>query len=100
MNNLMLKFADAELSRLRTLVAEVEKEVAAASSSTAPAGGQIQKTALDTTWSRLVLMLDLGSEPEMRECPACKGICMLGATRCIHCWSSLPALKAAAKTAA
>jgi len=98
MNNLMLRLSGVELSRLRTLVGEVDKEIAHAS--TAPAGGDIQKTTLDTTWSRLVLMLDLGSEPVMRECPTCKGLCMSGATRCIHCWNSLPTLKATEKPAA
>jgi hypothetical protein len=97
MNNLTLSLSGAELSRLRALVAEVETEIALASRSTAPAGGLVQKTALNTTWTRLVSMLDLGSEPEMRKCPACNGLCTLGATRCVHCWGHLRPLKAKEK---
>jgi hypothetical protein len=91
MNNLMLHFSGVELSRLRTLVADVEKEVARGRSTDATAGTQTPRTALDMTWSRLVALLDLGAEPEMRECPKCKQLCMLGATRCNRCWTSLPA---------
>jgi hypothetical protein len=91
MNNLMLRFSGAELSRLRTLVAAVEKEVALTASSDPLPQGQPPSTGLAEAWSRLVGMLDLGAEPEMRQCPVCKNLCMLGATRCGHCWSSLPA---------
>jgi hypothetical protein len=52
------------------------------------------------TWSRLVEMLDLGAEPEMRECPNCKHMGMLLATRCGHCWAVLPPRKDAKRTAA
>ncbi len=99
MNNLMLSFSGADLSRLRALVTAVGKEIALAPGATAPAS-QPPRTALDMTWSRLVEMLDLGTEPKMRTCPACKHTCALGATRCGHCWSSLPALKAAERLAA
>jgi hypothetical protein len=88
MNNLMLSFSGAQLSQLRSLVNAVDKEIAKAT-----AEGEGPKTALDMTWSQLVALLELGPEPEMRECPSCKHSCMLGATRCWHCWSALPALK-------
>ena len=100
MNNLMLSFAGADLTRLRALVAAVEKEITLVPGSAKPAGSESPKTALDVTWSNLVAMLDLGPEPEMRECPACRHLCALGATRCGHCWTSLPVLNARAQTSA
>jgi len=99
MNNQMLSFAGADLSRLRTLVAAVGKEIALAPGATT-AESQTPRSPLDMTWSRLVEMLDLGTEPEMRECPACKHLCTLGASRCGRCWASLPATKAKEKQAA
>ena len=99
MNNLMLRFSAADVSRLRTLVAGVEKKMALVLSTLTTAEGQPRKTALEMTWSNLVGMLDLGPEPEMRVCPECKHPCMLGATRCGNCWSHLPALATKAKAA-
>jgi hypothetical protein len=95
MNNLMLSFAGAELTRLRGLVTAVGKEVALVAGAAASPDGKGPRTALETTWSRLVAMLDLGDEPEMRECPKCGQACMLMATRCGHCWSALPPRKSA-----
>jgi hypothetical protein len=101
MNNLLLTFSGADLSQLRTLVTAVEKEIALVPGSAATrTESQTPKTALDSTWSSLVEMLDLGTAPETRECPECKHPCMLGATRCGHCWSSLPALSSREKLAA
>lgn len=93
MNNSMLSFAGADLSRLRTLVAAVEKEIALVPGATA-AESKTPRSALDLSWSRLTEMLDLGTEPVMRECPKCNHLCALGASRCGHCWTSLPSLKA------
>jgi hypothetical protein len=93
MNNLMLSFSGAELARLRTLVTAVGKEIGLVPGGTTTAESQGPKTALDLTWSHLVEMLDLGAEPEMRECPECKHPCMLGATRCGYCWTALPTPK-------
>jgi hypothetical protein len=100
MNNLMLTFSGADLSRLRTLVAAVDKDIALLPHPATPAGNPGTSSALDTTWSRLVTMLDLGNEPKMRECPACKSSCMLGATLCSHCWASLPKVGSKEQTAA
>jgi hypothetical protein len=100
MNNLMLLFSGAALTRLRTLVTAVGKEIALVPGGAPTAEGQPPRTALEITWSHLVEMLDLGSESEMRECPGCKHLCPVGATRCVHCWGSLPSLKARGKLAA
>jgi hypothetical protein len=99
MNNLMLSFSGADLSKLRTLVTAVEKEIALVPGATAVKGAS-PRAALDLTWSRLVEMLDLGTEPEMRTCPACRQPCAVGASRCGHCWVSLPPTKAREKLAA
>lgn len=99
MNNLMLSFSGADLSRLRTLVTAVDKEIALAPGATS-AESKNPRTALDSTWSSLVAMLDLGTEVEMRTCPACKHQCTLGASRCGHCWTSLPKLPTEDKLAA
>lgn len=100
MNNQMLTFSGTDLSKLRTLVAAVGTEIALVPGAAATAGSQPTKIALATTWSNLVAMLDLGSEPEKRECPQCKHPCALGATRCGYCWASLPALSRKEKLAA
>ena len=99
MNNLMLSFSGADLSKLRTLVAAVEKEVALASGGTAVKSPG-PRTALDMTWLRLVEMLDLGAEPETATCPACRQPCAVGASRCGHCWVSLPVDRTKDKLAA
>ena len=99
MNNQMLSLSGADLSRLRTLVTAVGKEIALAPGATT-SESQSPRTALDTTWSRLVEMLDLGKETEMRECPTCKHQCTLGASRCGHCWTSLLPFVAKEKAAA
>jgi len=91
MNNLMLSSSGADLSRLCTLVTAVENEIVLAPGATS-AESENPRTALDTSWSSLVAMLDLGTEVEMRACPACKHQCSLGASRCGHCWASLPKL--------
>lgn len=96
MNNLMLHFSGADLSRLRNLVASVGKEIENSRAPLSPGQGKPPKTALEMTWSRLVEMLDLGAEPEMQTCPNCKALCMQGATRCSQCWHSLPAPRRAA----
>jgi hypothetical protein len=92
MNNQMLTFSGTDLSKLRTLVTAIGTEIALVPVAATTAGSQPTKTALATTWSDLVTMLDLGSEPETRECPQCKHACAIGATRCGHCWTSLPVL--------
>jgi hypothetical protein len=99
MNNLMLTLNAADVSRLRGLVAAVEGEMALVLGTLTTPETQPRKTALEMTWSNLVKMLDLGPEPEMRVCPSCKQLCMLGATRCGTCWQHLPALTPKAKAA-
>jgi hypothetical protein len=91
MNHLRLSMSGDELSRLRTKVEAVGKEIGLVTRPAAPGEGPTPKSALDTTWADLVQMLDLGSEPAMRTCPHCRALCMAGASRCGNCWASLPA---------
>jgi hypothetical protein len=92
MNNLLLSFSGADLERLRTLVTAVGAEVAHTQGKDPNLETQGSRVALDTTWTALVKMLDLGTAPEMRECPECGRHGMAEATRCGYCWSKLPAL--------
>jgi hypothetical protein len=92
MNNLRLSFSGVDLSQLRTLVAEVDKEIAHIPGAKPDAGSQTPRTALNLSWSNLVELLDLGTEPEMRTCPECKHLCTIGASRCGYCWTSLAPL--------
>jgi hypothetical protein len=86
MNNLRLSFAGVELSRLRTRVEKVGKEIGLVTGSAGSGEGR----ALVTAWTDLVQMLDLGSEPATRTCPHCQAQCSAGATLCGNCWASLP----------
>ena len=71
---------DERRSRLRTMVAAIDE---------AMEGGGTSGSLKDA-WKRLVTTLDLGPEPEVRTCPSCQGIGMRAASRCGHCWVTLP----------
>lgn len=44
---------------------------------------------LGDAWKQLLALLAAEPAPETRSCPVCRAVCMLAATRCGHCWSSL-----------
>jgi hypothetical protein len=77
---------DSERSRLRVLVATIDREIARLPSPTAGdgAGGD-----LFASWAALVEVLCLGPEPELRKCPFCGGFGRRAATRCGSCWARL-----------
>jgi hypothetical protein len=80
----MSTYPDAAVTKLRTIVAVIEQEIV-----------QVPPTpALRAAWAELVEVLALGPAPQTRECPACHGIGMRTASRCGHCWASLPLLPA------
>jgi hypothetical protein len=81
---------DAARSRLRGLVAKVTQEIEHLSE---PANAEAAKkpNGLNDAWTALVKQLDLGPEPEVRDCPHCGHICMRAATVCAYCWKELPA---------
>jgi hypothetical protein len=93
MNNLSLAFSGADLERLRTLVAAVGAEVTHAQLIDPKLETPGPWTALNSAWSSLVNMLDMGTTPKMRGCPECGRQGMSEATRCGYCWAMLPALK-------
>lgn len=67
--------SEARRSRLRTLVARIDRTVPG--------------VMLQVAWHELVETLDLGSEPVTIGCPQCGAIVMRDATRCGHCWRYL-----------
>jgi hypothetical protein len=92
MNNLMLTLSGPDLDRLRILVTALGTDIAQARNPAPTPEGRPSGTALDTNWSALVKLLDLGNKPEMRDCPKCGRQGMSEATRCGYCWSALPAM--------
>ena len=40
-------------------------------------------------WTKLVELLELEPARRLRECPVCKHVGILEATRCGHCWTKL-----------
>lgn len=70
------------MAKLRAAVDVVAREIAQAP----PA------PALHAAWTQLVELLALGTAPETRECPRCRGVGMRAASRCGHCWLALAPL--------
>lgn len=79
---------DAARSKMRTTVAAIDREIARLTKEEA-SDGQHQLGGLTGAWAELVAQLALGSEPEVRECPTCKGIGIRAATLCGFCWTKL-----------
>lgn len=99
MNNARFSPPDAARSRLRTIVAKVDREISLLS--TEVTNNRKPTNDLPAAWGELVKALVLGPEPEVRECPVCQGIGMREATRCLYCWSTFeppPLVEARATT--
>jgi hypothetical protein len=84
-----LSLADAERSRMRVLLATLEREIARLPQPAAASDGAKSVDTLRTTWAQLVGALALGPEPELRQCPVCGHQGMRAATRCGYCWTKL-----------
>lgn len=82
---------------LRKLIAEIDGHLLQVGTEREAGADRTSFDSLGTSWASLVKLLDLGPEPEMRSCPACKGSIFRAATRCMHCWakSAPPAVVAA-----
>jgi len=80
---------DPARSRLRTTVAAIDLEIARLSKESTDREGKTSLSGLTAPWADLVAQLALGPEPEVRECPVCKGIGMRDATLCGSCWTKL-----------
>lgn len=83
MNQPTLTIAESAQINLRRAVATVEKNLAEL---TAPTQQSRALEELRGSWRAFLVLLDLGPEPERRECPFCGGPMRLLATRCVHCW--------------
>jgi hypothetical protein len=79
--------AEVARSEMRVLVTRIDSELSRLRPSDVSPSGE--RTPLESAWSSLVAILDLGPEPEMRECPVCGALGMRGATLCGNCWSKL-----------
>jgi len=92
MNNFRVVLSGLDLARLLTAVETMNQELTHVTGESFPNATQTPLTALGEAWRHLVSLLELGPEPKLRECPICKHLCMLEASRCGHCWTPLPAL--------
>jgi hypothetical protein len=92
MNGQQFKLPDDERARLRATVATIDGEMSRLPRSATTEGTD----GLTMSWAELVKLLALGPAPEVRECPVCKHIGMLAATRCGYCWTKLSPLSFAA----
>jgi hypothetical protein len=81
-------FGDVARDQLRVGVAAVERAVARLPAS---GDGTAPTDAVREAWTALVHQLALGPARATRTCPACGGIGMQAATRCLHCWGKLVA---------
>jgi hypothetical protein len=87
MNDSRDSLPDARRSRLRAIVAAVERGLAGLPPDVSNENGAAP---LRASVADLVQALALGPEPEYRQCPVCQRVGMRAATVCGHCWTKLP----------
>ena len=91
MNTQQSTLPDEARSDLRSVVKAVDDEISRLSKvRTGESFGSTDR--LKDNWNELVNLLNLGPEPEYRECPFCHAIGMRLAIRCGYCWRVLPTL--------
>ena len=78
---------DADMVRLRTVIAAIDRELLLLPA--ADGDGEAATEPLRRSWDELVELLALGPAPETRVCPICGHTCMHDATRCGNCWNKL-----------
>lgn len=76
-------------SNLRSIVATIEGELAQLATFPPGAIPATSVLELQASWARLVGLLALGPEPEVRACPVCSRMVLRAALRCGHCWTKL-----------
>jgi len=81
-----VNFQDIERSKLRAVVTDIEGQVPVLSAELSPADQATARARFTASWAKLVELLALGPEPEMRKCPFCASTIQKAATRCMHCW--------------
>jgi hypothetical protein len=89
MNGPRFAVPDAARSRLRAIVATIDREISQLPTPIITGDSQKPANGLSAPWADLVELLALGPEPAVRECPKCKHIGMHEATRCGYCWTRL-----------
>lgn len=89
MNNQQASGPDPARSRLRATVSAIDREISRLASQNTGGDSSVPLNSLIESFADLVEQLELGPEPEVRECPVCKKIGMRAATRCGYCWASL-----------
>ena len=89
--------SDADIARVRILIAEVDRAMYALQETARDRGGGSVGA---TAWAELVKLLALGVAPALRACPVCKHAGMRAATRCGFCWSKLSPLPPESEKAA
>ncbi len=91
MNKQQIAGPDAARSYLRSVVETVDYDISHLDQAgTGEPYGTIEQ--LRKHWKELVSLLELGPEPEYRECPSCRSTGIRSATRCGFCWIKLPPL--------
>jgi len=81
--------SEAARSRLRATVATLERELWSLPRRVTGDDGRNPPSGLLASFRDLVAQLDLGPEPELRECPVCAHLGRRAATRCGTCWAAL-----------
>jgi hypothetical protein len=94
MNSQHFEIAERDRERLRAIVATIERELAGLLREAPSAEHRESERVLRASWAQLVEILDLGSSPELRDCPVCDEVCMRTATLCGNCWTKLGPWKA------
>ena len=79
-------------SRLRATVATMGREISRLPRTAPGSESSRGADALRDSFADLSGQLDLGPEPEVRQCPICRHTARRDATRCGYCWTSLAAL--------
>jgi hypothetical protein len=87
MSATQFEISDGDRSRLRAIVAMIDRELSCLSLEATPEDHRAATRGLAASWAQMVEVLALGPAPEVRECPVCREPCMRAATRCGHCWT-------------
>jgi hypothetical protein len=92
MNSAPFEISDGDRSRLRAVVATIDRELSCLSLEGTAEDHREAQRGLAVSWAQLVELLEVGPAPEVRECPTCRHVCMRAATLCGHCWTTLGSL--------
>jgi hypothetical protein len=77
---------DIRLDGIRSACAAISETLSRLPATATPS----VESELRTRWLELVTLLALEPARVLRACPACKHVGMFEASRCGHCWATLP----------